>query len=57
VLGVSYEALTDLLLERLPMENDEIAIRLGITLDRLYKLRYRAGKRVKAALAETMRRK
>jgi len=57
VLGVSNEALTDLLLEHLPMENHEIALRLGITLDRLYKLRYRAGKRVKAALAETMQRK
>lgn len=54
VLGVSLDGLSRLLQDALPMENDEIAMRLGVTLERLYKLRYRAGKRVRAALAEML---
>lgn len=54
VLGASLDEMKRLLMDGLPLGNDEIAMRLGITLERLYKLRYRAGKRVRAALAEMM---
>jgi hypothetical protein len=52
LLDVSSEELTDLVLYRLPLENEEIAEQLGITLDRLYRRRYRAGMRLKAVLTD-----
>jgi RNA polymerase sigma factor (sigma-70 family) len=52
LLDVSPEELTDLVLYRLPLENEEIAEQLGITLNRLYRRRYRAGIRLKAVLTD-----
>jgi RNA polymerase sigma factor (sigma-70 family) len=51
LLDVSPEEFTDLLFHRLPLGNEEIAEQLGIPLDRLYKRRYRAGKRLKTLLS------
>lgn len=51
LLDLSLEVLTELRLHRLPLDNREIAEQLGITLDCLYKRRYRAGRRLKAVLS------
>src|SRR5262249_39019547 len=50
LLELSLEEFTDLRLNRLPLEISETAEQLGMTPDRVYKRRYRIGKRLKAAL-------
>lgn len=42
----------ELRLKKLPLENEEISKQLGVTIERVYKLRYRAGKHLKLLLAE-----
>jgi DNA-directed RNA polymerase specialized sigma24 family protein len=36
----------------LPLDNETISKELGVTLERVYKLRFRAGKRLKSLLDE-----
>jgi hypothetical protein len=46
------EEFQDLWLNRLPLDNESIARELGITVERVYKLRFQAGKRLKKFLSE-----
>src|SRR5262249_933076 len=50
----TLEEVRDLRLNRLPLDNDEISKELGVTIERVYKLRFRAGKRLKSLLAEVI---
>jgi hypothetical protein len=49
---MSREELVELRLNRLPLDNEEISNQLAVTIERVYKLRYRAGKTLKSLLAE-----
>jgi len=49
-LEMSMEQVRDLWLNRLPLDNDSIARELGIKVERVYKLRCQAGKRMKTFL-------
>lgn len=57
VLGISVDDLTELRQRGLPLDNDRIAKELGVTLDRLYRRRYRAGMRLKVAIADMMKKR
>src|SRR5215213_2326513 len=51
LLGISIEQFQDLWLRRLPLDNESIAKELEIKIERVYKLRYQAGKRLKNSLS------
>jgi RNA polymerase sigma factor (sigma-70 family) len=51
LLGISIDQFRDLWLNRLPLDNESIAKELGIKIERVYKLRFQAGKRLKALLS------
>jgi RNA polymerase sigma factor (sigma-70 family) len=51
LLEFSIEQFRDFWLDRLPMDNESIARELGIKLERVYKLRHQAGKRMKNFLS------
>jgi RNA polymerase sigma factor (sigma-70 family) len=51
-LRMSLEELRDLRSNRLPLNNEEISNELGVTIQRVYKLRFRAGQRLKSSLAK-----
>ena len=51
LLGMSIEQFQELWLRKLPLDNESIAKELGITVERVYKLRFQAGKRLKKFLA------
>jgi hypothetical protein len=50
LLEISIDQFRDLWLNRLPLDNESIAQELGIKVERVYKLRFQAGKRLKALL-------
>jgi RNA polymerase sigma factor (sigma-70 family) len=50
-LGMPIEEFQDLCLNRLPLDNESIARDLDIRIERVYKLRFQAGKRLKKFLA------
>jgi hypothetical protein len=52
LMGMSLDRFRDLRLNRLPLDNQGISKELGVTVERVYKLRFRAGKRLKLLLAE-----
>jgi RNA polymerase sigma factor (sigma-70 family) len=52
LLGISVDQFRDLWLNRLPLDNESIAQELGMKIERVYKLRFQAGKRLKALLSE-----
>jgi hypothetical protein len=52
LLGMSLEDFRDLWLNDLPLDNDSIARALGVRIERVYKLRCQAGKRLRAFLSE-----
>ena len=52
LLGMTQDEFLDLRLNWLPLDNKAISKQLGITINRVYKLRFQAGKRVKLLLAE-----
>jgi RNA polymerase sigma factor (sigma-70 family) len=52
-LDLSMDQFQDLLLTRLPLDNESIAKELGIKVERVYKLRFQAGKRLKVLLSRT----
>lgn len=51
MLGISTDQFRDLWLNRLPLDNESIAKELGIKIERVYKLRFQAGKRLKTLLS------
>ncbi|MEK6321023.1 MAG: sigma-70 family RNA polymerase sigma factor [Acidobacteriota bacterium] len=51
-LRMGMDQFRDLRLNRLPLDNEGISKELGVTVERVYKLRYRAGKRLKSLLSE-----
>lgn len=51
LLGMPVEEFQDLRLNRLPLDNESIAGELGIKVERVYKLRFKAGKRLKKFLS------
>jgi RNA polymerase sigma factor (sigma-70 family) len=53
LLGMTLDQFRDLWL-KLPLDSKSISQELGVTLERVYKLRFRAGKRLKSYLAEIM---
>jgi RNA polymerase sigma factor (sigma-70 family) len=55
LLDLSVGQLQDLLRSRLPLDNERIAKEMGIKVERVYKLRSRAGKRMKKFLSEIRR--
>jgi RNA polymerase sigma factor (sigma-70 family) len=52
LLAMSLDEFRDLRLKKLPLDNKDISKKLGVTVERVYKLRYRAGKHLKSLLAE-----
>jgi len=52
LLGMTLDEFRYLRLNRLPLDNETISKELGVTLERVYKLRFRAGKRLKLLLEE-----
>jgi len=52
LLGMTLDEFRYLRLNRLPLDNETISKELGVTLERVYKLRFRAGKRLKSLLVE-----
>jgi hypothetical protein len=52
LLGMNLDEFRYLRLNRLPLDNGTIGKELGVTLERVYKLRFRAGKRLKSLLDE-----
>jgi RNA polymerase sigma factor (sigma-70 family) len=52
LLRMRMDQFRDLRLTRLPLDNEAISKELGVTLERVYKLRFKAGKRLKSLLAE-----
>ena len=57
LLRMTMDQFRDLRLTRLPLDNEAISKELGVTLERVYKLRFRAGKRLKSLLAEIIQQK
>jgi hypothetical protein len=55
LLDMSLEQFRDLWLNRLPLDNDGISSELGVTVERVYKLRCQAGKRLKKFLSTRQR--
>jgi RNA polymerase sigma factor (sigma-70 family) len=51
LLEISIDQFRDLWLNRLPLDNESIAHELGIKIERVYKLRFQAGKRLKIFLS------
>jgi len=51
-LDLSMEQFQDLLFRKLPLDNESIAREMGIKVERVYKLRSRAGKRLKKFLSQ-----
>jgi RNA polymerase sigma factor (sigma-70 family) len=51
LLEISIDQFRELWLNHLPLDNESIAKELGIKIERVYKLRFQAGKRLKAFLA------
>lgn len=51
-LDLSIEQFQELWLNRLPLDNESIAKELNIKIERVYKLRFQAGKRLKKFLAD-----
>jgi hypothetical protein len=51
LLEISIEQFRELWLNSLPLDNESIASELGITIERVYKLRFQAGKRLKKFLS------
>lgn len=51
LLGISIAEFQDLWLSKLPLDNESIARELGIKVERVYKLRCQAGKRLKNSLS------
>ncbi len=51
LLGISTEQFQDLWLRKLPLDNESIAKELKIKIERVYKLRCQAGKRLKKLLS------
>jgi hypothetical protein len=51
-LAMTPEEFEELRLDKLPLDNEDISKQLGVTVERVYKLRYRAGKHLKSLLAE-----
>lgn len=47
LLNMSIEQFREFWLRKLPLDNESIAKELGITVERVYKLRFQAGKRLK----------
>ncbi len=54
LMGMTLDRFRDLRLNRLPLDNEGISKILGIKVERVYKLRFRAGKRLKLLLAEVI---
>jgi hypothetical protein len=52
LLALTVDEFVDLRLNRLPLDNEEISKKLLVTVERVYKLRYRAGKYLKSLVAE-----
>ena len=52
LLRMRMDQFRDLRLTRLPLDNEAISKELGVTLERVYNLRFKAGKRLKSLLAE-----
>jgi DNA-directed RNA polymerase specialized sigma24 family protein len=52
LLALTLDEVVDLRLNRLPLDNEEISRELHVTVERVYKLRYRAGKYLNSLLAE-----
>lgn len=52
-LDLSIDQFQELWLNRLPLDNESIAKELNIKIERVYKLRFQAGKRLKNFLANT----
>jgi hypothetical protein len=52
VLGMSLQHFRDLWLNSLPLDNESISRALGVKVERVYKLRCEAGKRLKRFLSE-----
>ncbi len=52
-LDLSMDQFQDLLITKLPLDNESIAKELGIKVKRVYKLRFQAGKRLKVLLSRT----
>jgi RNA polymerase sigma factor (sigma-70 family) len=53
ILDISVKEFQDLWLNRLPLDNESIAKELGVKVERVYKLRCQAGKRLKMLLSRT----
>ena len=53
LLCMSIEEFRELWLNRLPLDNESIAKELGVRIERVYKLRCQAGKRLKIFLSRT----
>lgn len=51
LLGISIKQFQDIWLGKLPLDNESIAKELGIKIERVYKLRCQAGKRLKNSLS------
>lgn len=51
LLEISIEQFRELWLNRLPLDNESIARELGIKVERVYKLRFQAGKRLRSFLS------
>lgn len=51
LLGISIKQFQDLWLGKLPLDNESIAKELGVKIERVYKLRCQAGKRLKNSLS------
>ena len=52
LLDLSTDQFQYLLSKRLPLDNENIAQEMGIKVERVYKLRSRAGKRLKKFLSQ-----
>ena len=52
LLALTPDEFVELRLNRLPLDNDAISKELGVTVERVYKLRYRAGKSLKSLIAQ-----
>ncbi len=52
LLDLSVDQFQDLLFRKLPLDNESIAREMGIKVERVYKLRSRAGKRMKKFLSQ-----
>lgn len=50
---MSVDQFRDLWLNRLPLDNESISRELGVNVQRVYKLRCQAGKRLKKFLSAT----